>query len=100
MDTPVTLAGLAAGEMVDDLARRRTGRLRPGAELHRRRGAELGLDDAETAKLCDAVAGVCERRVDPALLAFFDVAFPAFQAGLWTYAGDAAQVARYVARLA
>jgi hypothetical protein len=56
---------------------------------------ELGLDAAETARLCAAVAGVCDRPVDPALLAFYDVAYPAFQAGLWTLAGDERQVARY-----
>lgn len=61
---------------------------------------ELDLDEAEMEKLCAAVAGVCDRPVDPALLAFFDVAYPAFQAGLWSLAGDKAQVARYAARLA
>jgi hypothetical protein len=60
---------------------------------------ELELDDAETAQLCAAVAGVCERPVDRALLAFYDVAYPAFQAGLWSLAGDERQVARYRAAL-
>jgi hypothetical protein len=61
---------------------------------------ELGFDAAETQRLCAAVASVCDRPVAPALLAFYEVAYPAFQAGLWTLAGDAAQVARYRAALA
>lgn len=61
---------------------------------------ELGLDAAETALLGAAVAGVCDRPVDAALLDFYAVAYPAFQAGLWSLAGDAAQVARYRAALA
>jgi hypothetical protein len=60
---------------------------------------ELDLDEAETARLCEAVAGVCDRAVDPELLAFFDLAYPAFQAGLWSLAGNQAQLARYAARL-
>jgi hypothetical protein len=60
---------------------------------------ELELDDAEVERLCAAVAGVCDRKVDRDLLAFFDLAYPAFQAGLWSLAGNEAQVARYAARL-
>jgi hypothetical protein len=60
---------------------------------------EFDLDDAELERLCTAVAGVCDRPVDRELLAFFDLAYPAFQAGLWTLAGDERQVARYAARL-
>jgi hypothetical protein len=56
---------------------------------------ELGLSEPETERLCAALSGVCDRPVDAALLAFYRVAYPAFQAGLWTLAGDAAQVARY-----
>jgi hypothetical protein len=61
---------------------------------------ELGLDAAEAEQLCAAVASVCDRPVDPTLLAFYDIAYPAFQAGLWTQAGDERQVARYRAALA
>jgi hypothetical protein len=61
---------------------------------------ELGLDAAEAEQLCAAVASVCDRPVDPPLLAFYDIAYPAFQAGLWTQAGDERQVARYRAALA
>jgi len=61
---------------------------------------ELGLSEDETARLCAALAGVCDRPVDQALLAFYDVAYPAFQAGLWTLAGAAAEAARYRAALA
>lgn len=70
---------------------------------------ELELSDQEVAALSAAIARVCDRRVDPELLAFFDAAYPAFQAGLWTLARDAApperraaleaQIARYRARL-
>jgi hypothetical protein len=60
---------------------------------------ELDLDEAETEQLIAALAGVSDRPVDRSLLAFFDLAYPAFQAGLWTLAGDEAQVARYAARL-
>ncbi|THD80660.1 MAG: hypothetical protein E7812_07995 [Phenylobacterium sp.] len=70
---------------------------------------ELDLDDDETAELCAIVARVCDRPIDEALLDFLDIAYPAFQAGLWTAARDAAtpeqrpaietQIARYVARL-
>lgn len=61
---------------------------------------EFGLDEDETARLCAAVAGVCDRPVDANLLAFYRVAYPAFQAGLWTLAGNDAEVARYRAVLA
>jgi hypothetical protein len=60
---------------------------------------ELGLSEDETARLCAALAGVCDRPVDMALLAFYDVAYPAFQAGLWSLAGADAEVARYRAAL-
>lgn len=60
---------------------------------------ELGLNDEEVAQLCEAVARICDRPVDRDLLAFFDVAYPAFQAGLWSFAGETGQVARYAARL-
>jgi hypothetical protein len=71
---------------------------------------ELDLDEAEVAALSAAIAGVCDRRVDAGLLAFFDAAYPAFQAGLWTLALETApaerrapveaQIARYKAALA
>ncbi|MFC3070404.1 hypothetical protein [Phenylobacterium soli] len=61
---------------------------------------ELDLDDGAAEALIAALERVSERRVDRALLAFFDVAYPAFQAGLWRLAGDEAQVQRYAARLA
>jgi hypothetical protein len=71
--------------------------------------SELDLDDDETASLCAMVSRVCDRPIDPALLAFFEVAYGAFQAGLWTAAREdaaperraaiEAQIARYVARL-
>lgn len=60
---------------------------------------ELGLDEAEAAQLSAAVERVCERRIDPQLLAFYEVAYPAFQAGLWSLAGDETEVARYRAAL-
>ena len=60
---------------------------------------ELELEDAELEQLIAAAAAVSDRPVDRALLAFFDLAYPAFQAGLWTLAGDEAQVARYAERL-
>jgi hypothetical protein len=70
---------------------------------------EFALDEAETAELCATVARVCDRPVDPALLRFYAAAYPAFQAGLWTLARDAApprrrpaieaQIARYRAAL-
>ncbi|HEV2532130.1 hypothetical protein [Phenylobacterium sp.] len=60
---------------------------------------ELDLDEAEVERLIAAVAQVSDRPVDRDLLAFFDLAYPAFQAGLWTLAGNEAQVARYAARL-
>jgi hypothetical protein len=60
---------------------------------------ELELDEAEVERLCAAVAGVCDRPVDKDLLAFFDLAYPAFQAGLWSLGGNEAQAARYAARL-
>ena len=60
---------------------------------------EFGLDDDETDRLCAAVAGVCDRAGDRDLLAFYNVAYPAFQAGLWSLAGNEDQVARYAARL-
>jgi hypothetical protein len=66
---------------------------------------EFELDAAETAQLRETVARVCDRPVDEALLAFYAAAYPAFQAGLWTVARDAAapgrrpvieaQIARY-----
>lgn len=61
---------------------------------------ELELDAAETEQLIATIEAVCERPIDRELLAFFDVAYPAFQAGLWSLAGDEAQVRRYAARLA
>jgi len=61
---------------------------------------EFGLDDAETARLCAAVTGVCDRKVDPELLAFYGVAYPAFQAGLWSLGGHETEVDRYRAALA
>jgi hypothetical protein len=60
---------------------------------------ELDLDEAEVEQLMAAVAQVSDRPVDRDLLAFFDLAYPAFQAGLWKLAGNDAQVARYAARL-
>ncbi|MCR5876151.1 hypothetical protein LRS10_19575 [Phenylobacterium sp. J426] len=50
---------------------------------------ELGLDDVGVDALC-ARLGANAR-----LVAFHRLAYPAFQAGLWSFAGDPAQVARY-----
>ncbi|MDB5446451.1 MAG: hypothetical protein JWQ97_1768 [Phenylobacterium sp.] len=71
---------------------------------------EFDLDDEETAHLCDAVEQATGERPDPARLAFFDFAYPAFQAGWWRMAEEAAAaeerarlgacVERYVRRLA
>lgn len=61
---------------------------------------EFGLEPAEIGAICKAVTRVCEREVDRDLLAFHRLAYPAFQAGLWTLAGDEAQVARYRGALA
>jgi hypothetical protein len=71
--------------------------------------AELDLDEDETAALCAMLTRVSDRPIDPDLVAFFDLAYAAFQAGLWTSAREAApperraaieaQIARYVARL-
>ncbi|MDE2486615.1 MAG: hypothetical protein KGO51_04390 [Alphaproteobacteria bacterium] len=55
---------------------------------------ELDLDEAEVEALCATVGRVCDRRVDRALLGFYEAAYPAFQAGLWTYARDAASPER------
>jgi hypothetical protein len=60
---------------------------------------ELDLDAAEVEQLIAAAASVSDRPVDRELLAFFDLAYPAFQAGLWKLAGNDAQVARYAERL-
>jgi len=54
---------------------------------------EFELSEDDVARLGEAVGA------DPALTAFCRLAYPAFQAGLWTFAGDAAQVARYRAAL-
>lgn len=54
---------------------------------------EFGLDEAQAERLRAAVDA------DPALTAFCRLAYPAFQAGLWTFAGDPAQAARYRAAL-
>jgi len=61
---------------------------------------ELDLSEAETDRLGRVLAQACDQPIDGDLLAFFDLAYPAFQAGLWTLAGDRDQVARYAARLA
>jgi hypothetical protein len=61
---------------------------------------EFGLEAAEVEALAAAVAAVSDRPVDPALLGFFLYAYPAFQAGLWSLAGQEAQVARYRGALA
>lgn len=54
---------------------------------------ELGLSDEAVERLRAALGA------DADLTAFCRLAYPAFQAGLWTFAGDAAQVARYRAAL-
>jgi hypothetical protein len=61
---------------------------------------ELGLNAGETTQLCAAVARVCDHPVDPTLLAFYDVAYPAFQAGLWALGKHDGQLARYRQALA
>jgi len=61
---------------------------------------EFGLEPEEVGALCIALSTVSDRHVDPDLLAFFRLAYPAFQAGLWSLAGDEAQVARYRGALA
>lgn len=55
---------------------------------------ELDLDEPEAARLCQTVARVCDRPIDPALLAFYEAAYPAFQAGLWTLALNGAAAER------
>lgn len=55
---------------------------------------ELGLSPAETVALA-RTAGA-----DPVMLALFETCYPAFQAGLWTMAGDPARAASYRDRLA
>lgn len=54
---------------------------------------EFELPDAEVERLRAAVGA------DPELTAFCRLAYPAFQAGLWSFAGDQRQVARYRAAL-
>lgn len=54
---------------------------------------EFALDEAGAERLRAAVGA------DPALTAFCRLAYPAFQAGLWTFAGDPEQVGRYRAAL-
>jgi hypothetical protein len=72
---------------------------------------EFGLDAAETEELVAAVGETAGARAEPALLAFFDAAYPAFQAGVWRMAEAAAaddeeraraadRLAFYVRRLA
>jgi hypothetical protein len=49
----------------------------------------------------EAVTALTRRlNAEPELVGFHRLAYPAFQAGLWTFAGDAAQVARYRGALA
>lgn len=50
---------------------------------------EFDLPEAAVGRLGGAVGA------DPELVAFHRQAYPAFQAGLWSFAGDAAQVRRY-----
>jgi hypothetical protein len=50
---------------------------------------EFGLHEEAVERLRAAVGA------DAGLLAFCRLAYPAFQAGLWSFAGDAAQVERY-----
>lgn len=50
---------------------------------------ELDLPEEDVERLRRAVGA------DPELTAFYRLAYPAFQAGLWTYAGEPAQVERY-----
>jgi hypothetical protein len=57
---------------------------------------EFGLSDAERRTLAAGVG----RPVDPALIDFFDVCYPAFQAAAWAMAGETAQRDRYLAALA
>jgi hypothetical protein len=71
---------------------------------------EFNLDAEETARLCERIEAVAGRRLDPALLQIMKVCYPAFQAGLWRFAEDAASdeerpriathAARYAGRLA
>lgn len=61
--------------------------------------AEFDLDALETARLCAAIEAVSGQAVDAELLGFFEVAYPAFQAGLWRLASDERQVSRYAERL-
>lgn len=71
---------------------------------------EFDLTPAEVERLCEAVETAVGERPSPAALAFFEVCYPAFQAGYWRMAeaaaaGDerprlAAQAQRYIGRLA
>ncbi|ACG78505.1 conserved hypothetical protein [Phenylobacterium zucineum HLK1] len=54
---------------------------------------ELGLSEPEVRALAQAAGA------DMRLVAFHRLAYPAFQAGLWTFAGETAEVARYRAAL-
>jgi hypothetical protein len=71
---------------------------------------EFALTSGEVARLCDAIEAATGERPSPALLTFFDVCYPAFQAGWWRMAEAAAtpqdraalraQADGYVAQLA
>jgi hypothetical protein len=71
---------------------------------------EFGLAAAEVGRLCAAIEAATGQRPSPAALAFFDLCYPAFQAGYWRMAEAvaapeervrlAAQAARYEGRLA
>jgi hypothetical protein len=55
---------------------------------------EFDLDAAATRSLAEAAGA------DPVMLELFRTAYPAFQAGLWRFAGDEPRVDGYRARLA
>jgi hypothetical protein len=70
---------------------------------------EFGLDEAQAAALSGAVASAAGRAIDPALTAFFVIAYSAFRLGEATLAAERSQgaeqarlqgkVARYAARI-
>ncbi|RAK52806.1 hypothetical protein [Phenylobacterium deserti] len=70
---------------------------------------EFDLTDEEVQRVCAGVEAVSGFAVDPRLLAFFALCYPAFQAGLWRFAAGSAgadeqprisaHAARYAERL-
>jgi hypothetical protein len=60
---------------------------------------EFGLSPDEGWALAAGVSEAAGRPVDPALIAFFEVCYLAFQAGAWAMAGETTQSDRYLAAL-